>query len=166
MEGDFYLALDGNCVLRTHSKETAADRIYEVTEALSSVGQLTEIILPAELVPMALALDLGAGLGAVLPPGTVLSKMIRYTHGIGVEYYTYGTTVRNNEEFLNFYRTLPPTTGWTVSQIGHIRPHYEDINCELKVECVILQNGGEQIVVSFGAGIIVEYDWEHVFSAA
>ena len=164
VEGDFYLAQEGNHVLYTHSKETAPGRTYEVTEALSSVGQLTEITLPAELAPMTQALDIGVDLGGLLPPGALLSSMIRYKNGIGVDYYTYKTSVRANDEFLNFYRTLPPTNGWTVSHIGHVKPHLEQVNCETSVECVILNNGGEQIVVSFGGGITVEYDREHVFS--
>ncbi len=164
MEGDFYLAQDGNYVLYTHSKETSPGRIYEVTEELSSIGQLAEIALPPELAPMTQALDIGTDLGGLLPPGASLSAMIRYQNGIGVDYYTYKTSVRNNDDFLNFYRTLPPTNGWTVSHIGHIKPHLEQINCETSVECVILNNGGEQIVVSLGGGITVEYDREHVFS--
>ena len=164
VEGDFYLALDGNYVLYTHSKETAPNRIYEVTEALSSVGQVAEIVLPAELQPMVQALDVGVDLGGLLPPGASLSAMIRYSSGIGVDYYTYRTSVRTIDEFLSFYRTLAPTNGWTVAHIGHIKPHLEQINCEIAVECVILNNGGEQIVVSFGGGITIEFDREHVFS--
>ena len=164
VEGDFYLAQDGNYVLYTHSKETAPNRIYEVTEALSLVAQLTEIVLPADLQPMAQALDIGVNLGDLLPPGASLSTMIRYTSGIGVDYYTYKTSVRTIDDFLNFYSTLAPTNGWAVSHIGHIKPHLEQINCETAVECVILSNGGEQIVVSFGGGITVEYDRKHVFS--
>jgi hypothetical protein len=93
-----------------------------------------------------------------------LSSMIRYEHGIGVDYYTYKASVRTNDEFVNFYRTLAPTNGWTVSHVGHIKPHLEQINCETSVECIILNNGGEQIVVSFAGSITVEYDREHVFS--
>ena len=29
------------------------------------------------------------------------------------------------EDFGNFYRTMPPTAGWTVAHIGHITPHLE-----------------------------------------
>ncbi len=164
VEGDFYLAQEGNYILYTHSKETSPGRTYEVTEALSSVGQVAEITLPAELAPMTQALDIGVDLGGLLPPGAVLSSMIRYKNGIGVDYYTYNTSVRTNDELLNFYRTLPPTNGWTVSHIGHVKLHLEQVNCETSVECVILNNGGEQIVVSFGGAITVEYDREHVFS--
>ena len=164
VEGDFYLAQDGGYVLYTHSKETSPGRTYEVTEELSSIGQVAEIALPADFAPMTQALDVGVDLGGLLPPGTSLSGLIRYTHGIGVDYYSYDTSVRTNDEFLNFFRTLPPTDGWTVSHTGHVKPHYERINCETDVECVILKKSGEQLVVSFGAGITVEYDREHVFS--
>jgi hypothetical protein len=166
VEGDFYLAQDGNHVLYTHSKETSPDRIYEVTEELSSIGQVAEITLPAELAPMTQALDIGVDLGRLLPTGSSLRSMIRYQHGIGVDYYTYGTSVKTNEDFANFYRALPPTNGWTVSHVGHIRPHLEEVNCETDVECAILNSGGDQIVVSFvGVSITLEYDREHVFSA-
>ncbi len=165
VEGDFYLAQEGNYVLYTHSKETSSGRIYEVTEELSFVGQVPEIALPAELAPMTQALDIGVDLGGLLPPGSSLLSMIRYEHGIGVDYYTYKTSERSDDEFLNFFRGLPPTNGWIVSHVGHIKPHLEQINCETSVECVILKDGGEQIVVSFGGGgITVEYDREHVFS--
>ncbi|MEO7398306.1 MAG: hypothetical protein ABIW84_07070 [Ilumatobacteraceae bacterium] len=56
--------------------------------------------------------------------------------------------------------------GWTVTHIGHISAHLEQINCETDVECVILSNGGEQIVVSFRGGITLEYDHRHIFSPA
>ncbi|MEY2583132.1 MAG: hypothetical protein QOE09_2981 [Ilumatobacteraceae bacterium] len=165
VEGDFYLAQEGAYVLYAHSKETSPGRTYEVTEALSSVGQMAEITLPADMAPMAQALDIGVDLGSLLPPGAALSSMIRYQHGIGVDYYKYKSPVPSNDEFLNFYRTLAPTNGWTVSHIGHIKLHLEPINCETSIECVILNNGGEQVVVSFGGGgITVEYDRKHVFS--
>lgn len=166
VEGDFYLALDGNYVVYAHYKEMAPNRVYEVTEAMSSIGQLTEIVLPAELAPMTQALDLGVELGALLPPGSSLSEMIRYDGGIGVDYYTYRAPKMSEDELLNFYRTLPPTNGWTVTHIGHITPHLERLNCETDIECVILNNGGEQIVISFRGTISLEYDHERIFSPA
>lgn len=164
VEGDFYLAQEGNYVLYTHSKETSPGRTYEVTEALSSVGQVAEITLPEELTPMTQALDTGVALGSLLPPGSSLLAMIRYVRGIGIDYYSYKTSVRTNDEFLTFFRGLPPTNGWSVSHIGHIKPHLEQFDCEISFECVILNNGGDQIVVSFGGTISVEYDRDHVFS--
>lgn len=165
VEGDFYLAQDGHYLLYTHSKESSPDRTYEVTEAVSYIGQLTEITLPDDLAGMNQALDVGVGLAAILPPGTTLSSMIRYSHGIGVDYYTYRSPVRDRDDLLTYFRTLPPTNGWSVVHIGHITPHLEPINCETKIECVILRNGSEQIVVSSNGTITVEYDHDHVFTA-
>jgi len=162
--GDFYLAREGNYILATHSKESSPGRTYEVTEALSSIGQVGEIALPAELAPMTQALDLGVELAGLLPPGAALSAMVRYRNGIGVDYYTYRASVGTNDELLAFYRALPPTNGWSVSHIGHVKPHLEKINCETSVDCVIMRNGGEQIVVSFGGTITIEHDHQHVFS--
>ena len=163
VEGDFYLAQDGNYVLYAHSKESSPGRTYEVTEAMSFVGQVGAITLPDDMAPMSQALDVGVGLASLLPPGSALSGLLRYTNGIGVDYYTY-TTPMKGEDVLNFYRTMPPTNGWTVTHIGHITPHLEAINCETRFECVILQNGGEQVVVSVAGSITVEYDHRHVFS--
>src|SRR5687768_9223873 len=46
LEGDFYLAQDGNFVLYSHWKETSSQdnfaQVYEVTQSLSSINQLTE----------------------------------------------------------------------------------------------------------------------------
>jgi hypothetical protein len=165
VEGDFYLAADGNYVLYTHYKETSEFITREVTEVLSQVNQLTEITLPSDMAPMTQALDIGAALSSLLPPGSELSDMVRYRNGIGVDYYGFMTPIRNNDDFIDFYRTMPPTDGWTVAHIGHVKPHLEKINCETSVECVILRKGGDQLVVSFGNGIILEFDREHVFSA-
>lgn len=164
VEGDFYLAQNGNYVLYAHSKEISPGRTYEVTEAMSFVGQVGAITLPDDMDLMTQALDVGVGLISLLPPGSALSSMLRYTNGIGIDYYTYTTPVKNNDDVLDFYRTLPPTSGWAVSHIGHITPHLEQTNCETRNECVILQNGGEQIVISFAGSITLEYDRQHIFS--
>ncbi len=164
VEGDFYLAQVGNYVLYAHSKETSPGRVYEVTEAMSSIGLVAPIELPADMAPMSQALDIGVGLTTLLPPGSSLSTMVRYSNGIGVDYYEYITPLKNNEELVDFYRTSPTIGGWTVAHVGHITPHVEQINCETRVDCVILRNGGEQIVVSFAGTIILEYDYQHVFS--
>ena len=165
VEGDFYLAADGNYVLYTHYLETSEFITREVTEVLSQVGQLTAITLPADMAPMTQALDVGAALSRLLPPGSALLEMIRYRNGIGVDYYGFKTSIRSKDEFLAFYRALPATDGWTVTHIGHVEPHLEPINCEMSTDCVILNKGGDQIVVSFAGGITVEFDREHVFSA-
>ena len=166
VEGDFYLAQVGNYVLFAHSKETSPGRVYEVTEAMTSVGQVANIELPADLAPMGQALDIGVGLTPLLPPGSSLSTMVRYSNGIGVDYYRYIAPLQSNEELVDFYRTFPATAGWSVAHVGHIALHLEQVNCETKVDCVLLRNGGEQIVISLAGTIIVEYDHQHVFSPA
>ena len=64
MEGDFYLAQDGNYVLYSHWKETSSQgdftQVYEVTESLSSINQLAEIKLPADMTEMVAAVKLPA----------------------------------------------------------------------------------------------------------
>ena len=166
VSGELYLAQDGNYVLYAHSIETSPGRTYEVTETLSSIGVVPPITLPPELVPMTQALDLGVQLGSLLPPGSTLSSMIRYKNGIGLDSYVYRTPESNMDKFLNFYRTLAVTNGWTVSHIGHIKLHLEPINCETDRECVILTNGGEQLVVALSGTITLEYDHQHIFSPA
>lgn len=164
IEGDFYLSQEGNYVLYAHSKESSPGHVYEITETLSSVGLVPEITLPDDMQPMSQALDVGAGLASLLPPGSALSGLIRYKNGIGVDYFKYTTPAKSNDEVNNFLRALPLTNGWAVTYIGHIRPHLETTNCETKVDCAILQNGGDQIVVSFKGTIIIEYDHDHIFT--
>ena len=72
VEGDFYLAQEGNYVLYAHSKETSPGRSYEVTEAMSFIGQLGETTLPDDMAPMSQALDVG--LGHVLRHSDVVSQ--------------------------------------------------------------------------------------------
>ena len=163
VEGDFYLAQEGNYVLYAHSKESSPGRTYEVTEAMSFVGQVGAITLPDDMAPMSQALDVGVGLTSLLPPGSALSGLLRYTNGIGIDYYTYTTPVKG-DDVLNFYRTMPPTSGWTVAHVGHITPHQEPTDCETRNECVILRSGSEQVVISFAGTILLEYDHQHVFS--
>lgn len=174
--GDWYLYESGNPAASQVGSDAdlrsgnlsgvlTADLAGEVTEVLSQVGQLTEITLPADMAPMTQALDIGVALSRLLPPGSELWDMIRYRHGIGVDYYSFKTPIRSNDELLDFYRTMPATDGWTVTHIGHVEPHLEQINCETRVECVILNNGADQIVVSFAGGITLEFDRERVFSA-
>ncbi|MEQ1872288.1 MAG: hypothetical protein ABL953_01060 [Ilumatobacteraceae bacterium] len=174
VEGDFYLAKQGNYLLYVHFRSVAAgegfELIDEFTETLTSVNELTEITLPSDFVPMDAALDVGVEFSAVLPPGSALSTMVRFggasggIAGIGVDYYRFITPVKNNAEMLDHFRTLPPTNGWTVTHIGHVNLHLEPNNCETANECVILQNGGTQVVVSFGGEILVEFDYDRVFS--
>ncbi len=164
VEGEFYLAQEGNYVLYAHYKETSPGRVYEVTETMSFIGFVDPIALPDDMAPMAQALDLGDSLTSLLPPGSALSGLLRYKSGIGIDYYAYTTPTRNNDDLLEFYRTTLLPGGWSVTHIGYIALHLEPNNCETRNECVILQNSGEQLVVSLAGTIMLEYDRQHVFS--
>ena len=167
LEGDFYLAQDGNFVLYSHWKETSSQdnfsQVYEVTESLSSINQLTEIKLPADMTEMAAAAELPLTLGLPLPVGSTFSGMIRYEHGIGVDLYQFSTPKTSIDEFLEFYRALPPTDGWTVTHVGHVNLHQED--CEFTRECVIISKDGTQVILYYnGASIRAEFDWPHLYT--
>lgn len=155
VEGDFYLAQDGNYVLYTHFKETDSVGVYEFTEELSSINQLTEIALPADFLPSNLELDLVLP----LPAGTTLIRIKRYSHGLGVDYYTYMTSVRNNAEFLEFYKNLASTDGWTVSYIGMIENHEVCVS----QDCVIIKKGDAQFILYYDGWISADWDKEHRF---
>jgi len=89
--------------------------------------------------------------------------MIRYKNGIGVDTYTLTTPTTSIEEFLNFYRALPPTDGWTVSHVGHVTLHEND--CEFTRECVIINKGSTQVILYYNGGSIrAEFDWPHWYS--
>ncbi len=169
VEGDFYLTQEGKYVLYSHSKSTNISgdfvSIYEVTEALSSINQLTEITLPADFLEMDPALELPQEQGLPLPTDTTLAGLIRYNSGgSGVDYYTYTTSVNSNDEFLDFYRNLPPTDGWTVSHIGKVSLHAEFF-CEFFQDCVIIYKGDAQVILYYNGGTITaEFDWKHRFS--
>ena len=166
-EGDFYLAIDGNYVLFSHWMETSrqADfiQVYEVTEALSSIRQLTEIELPADMQEMVSTSDLPFELRLPLPPDSGFRRMIRYERGTGVDLYFLTTPRTSLDDFLSLYRELPPTDGWTVSHVGHVRLHEND--CEFTRECVIINKGSTQVVLYYdGANIRAEFDWPHLYS--
>jgi len=82
LEGDFYLAKDGNYVLYSHWKETSAQgnfsQVYEVIEELSSINQLTEITIPADMQDMVTAAELPTELGLPLPTGRL--RLLRCRH--------------------------------------------------------------------------------------
>jgi hypothetical protein len=167
LEGDFYLAKEGNYVLYSYWKETSKSenfsQVYEVTEELSSINQLTEITLPTDMREMISTADLPFELALPLPADSSLSSMIRYKHGIGVDYYYFSTPKTSIDEFLDFYRNLPPTDGWTVSHVGHVSLHEND--CEFSRECVIINKGSTQVVLYYnGATIRAEFDWPHLYS--
>ncbi len=147
VEGDFYLSKDGNYVLYSHSKRTTTQgdfkQVYEVTQTMFSINQLTEITLPADFLPMDVALDLPENLGLPLPAGTTLAGMIRYNDGRGYDIYKY-TLAGSYAEFLEFYRNLAPTNGWTVSSIGIKMPTHYICDSE---DCVILNNGNAKFIL-------------------
>lgn len=167
LQGDLYVAQEGNYLLYSHWSETTSQenfkQTYELTAELSSINQVTEITLPSDLQAMRDAMDLPLELGLPLPAQSTLTGMIRYKHGIGVDLYSFRTPKISLGEFLDYYRALPPTGGWTVSHVGHVSLHQED--CEFLRECVILNNGSTQVVLYYdGASIRAEFDWPHLYS--
>lgn len=167
LEGELYLAREGNYLLFSHQLETSKQgdfvQNFEVTEVLSSINQLTEIKLPTDMEEMVSTSDLPFELALPLPPDSAFSGMIRYEHGIGVDLYSFSTPKTSIEEFLNFYRVLPSTDGWTVSHVGHVNLHQDD--CEFIRECVIINNGSTQVVLYYNGGSIrAEFDWPHLYS--
>jgi hypothetical protein len=167
LEGDFYLAQEGNYVLYSHWKETSSQenftQVYEVTEVLSSINQLTKIELPADMTEMVAAAVLPAEMGLPLPLDSTPSRMIRYQHGIGVDQYFFRTPKTSIDEFLDFYRQLPETNGWQVTHVGHVNLHEND--CEFARECVMIRKGSTQVIIYYdGASIRAEFDWPHHYS--
>jgi hypothetical protein len=167
LEGDFYLARDGNYVLYSHSKETSSQgnftQVYEVTESLSSINQPIEIKLPADMQQMAVAVEVPAKLGLPLPENSALERMTRYQHGIGVDLYYFGIPKMSDNEFLDFYRNLPTTDGWQVTHVGHVSLHEAD--CELSRECVMISKGSTQVILYYdGFRLRAEFDWPHLYS--
>jgi hypothetical protein len=167
LEGDFFLAQNGNYVLYSHWKETSSQenftQIYEVTESLSSINQLTEIALPADMTEMVAAAKLPGEMGLPVPGNSAVNGMIRYKHGIGVDLYFFSNPKISADEFLDFYRNLPTTDGWEVTHVGHVSLHQDD--CEFTRECVIINKGGTQVVLYYdGASIRAEFDWPHLYS--
>lgn len=166
VEGDFYLAQEGNYVLYSHSKRTTTQgdftQVYEVTQSMSSINQVAEITLPADFLPMDVALELPQEQGLPLPAGSTLAGMIRYNSGPRRDYYTYTASPMSEDEFLEFYRNLEPTDDWTVSHIGYVSFHYE---CETYRECVIINKGNTLVILYYKNGTIgADFDWEHIYS--
>lgn len=165
--GELYLAKEGNYILFSNQVETSKQgdfsQIFEMTETLSSINELTEIKLPADMEEMVPTSDLPFTLGLPLPPTSAFFGMIRYKNGSGVDTYTLTTPKTSIEEFLNYYRNLPPTDGWTVSHVGHVTLHESD--CEFTRECVIINNGNTQVILYYNGGSIrAEFDWPHLYS--
>lgn len=167
LQGELYLAREGNYILYSHQLETSKQgdfaQTYEVTQTLSSIGQLTEITLPPDMEEMVSTANLPFELALPLPPDSAFSGMIRYKNGIGVDIYTFSAPKMGIEEFLSYYRSLPPTDGWTVSHVGHVTLHESD--CEFTRECVIINNGSTQVILYYnGASIRAEFDWPRWYS--
>jgi hypothetical protein len=167
LEGDFYLAQEGNYVLYSHWKETSTQgdftQVYEVTESLASINQLTEIKIPADMTEMVTAAKLPAATGLPLPADSAPYGMIRYRSGTGVDLYQFTAPSISIDEFLDFYRNLPPTDGWQVTHVGHVNLHQDD--CEFTRECVIINKGSTQVILYYnGSTIRAEFDWPHLYS--
>ncbi len=166
-EGDFHLAIDGNYVLASHWKETSAQgdftQVYEVTEALSSIGQVAEIGLPDDMQAMAAAIELPAELGLPVPGDSAVRGMTRYEHGIGVDLYYFTNPKMTLDEFLAYYRSLPATNGWQVTHVGHVTLHQDD--CEFIRECVMMRKADTQVVLHYdGTTLRVEFDWPRLYA--
>jgi hypothetical protein len=166
LEGEFYVAKEGNYVLYSHWKETSKSgdfsQVYEVTQEMSSINQLSEISIPADMQDMVTAAELPAELGLPLPADSALSSMIRYASCCGVDFYYYSTPQTSIDDFLDYYRNLEPTDGWSVSHVGHVTLHQDD--CEISRECVIINKGSTQVILYYnGASIRAEFDWPHLY---
>ncbi|MCE9621650.1 MAG: hypothetical protein K8R99_04820 [Actinomycetia bacterium] len=166
VEGDFYLAQEGNYVLYAHSRQVAAGADYELidefTDTMSSVNQFAEIVLPDDLLPLKEALDAGALLGIPMPADAATDSMINYNQGgVGVYYYQFTSSWKNEAEFMEYYTNLQPTNGWSVSWIGQVEnldPFCGDGNC------VIINNGDKQVILYFdGSNLHADWDREHRF---
>jgi len=167
LEGDFYLSQTGNYLLYSHWKETSSQenfkQIYEVTQSLSSINQLNEIKIPADMETMVATVELPVEMGLPLPGNSALSQMIRYKNGIGVDLYYFSAPNISIDEFLDFYRQLPETDGWQVSHVGHVSLHQDD--CEFTKECVMISKGNTQVILYYnGATIRAEFDWPHLYA--
>ncbi len=167
LEGDFYLAREGNYVLYSHWKETSGQdnfqQVYEVTETVSSINELGEIKIPADLEPMVTAAQLPAEMGLPLPGDSALYQMIRYKNGIGVDLYYFSDPKVSKEQFLDYYRQMPETDGWHVTHVGHVNLHQDD--CEFSQECVMIQKGNTQVILYYnGVTVRAEFDWPHLYS--
>lgn len=167
LEGDFYLAIDGNYVLASHWKQTSTQgdftQVYEVTETLSAIGQVPEIRLPDDMQAMAAAINLPAELGLPVPGDSAVRGMTRYAHGIGVDLYFFTNPKMTLDAFLEHYRQLPATNGWQVTHVGHVSLHQDD--CEFFRECVMMRKADTQVVLHYdGTTLRVEFDWPGLFA--
>jgi hypothetical protein len=122
--------------------------VFEWTQELSSINQLTEITVPADF------LDREQDPGLPLPVGTTLLDMVHYADGRSYDIYHYSLPV-SFAEFLEFYRDLAPTNGWTVSSIGVKEPTHYICDSE---DCVVLNKGSEKMILyPYEGGIGADY---------
>ncbi len=135
-QGDVYLAQGENILLYVHVKVTGSDASREFTAELTSVNQLTEVGLPADF-PV---FDLDPAIP--FPEGTIHWSVQAWQAGVDF-YDNFVPLTISNEDFLNFYRNLPPDSAWTLSEIGNVSD-YEI--CQDR-ECVTLTNGEAQVII-------------------
>ncbi len=167
LEGEFYLAKEGNYVLYSSWKSGTSDSDYfQITETFSSINQLSEIVLPAEMQGMPAAANVPSELALPLPPESRFISMVSYrSTGIlsGVDNFYFTRPDMDEAEFLDFYRNLPTTDGWTVSHIGFVTRHSQQ--CADIHECVIINKGSTQVVLALeGSNLLAEFDWNHIFA--
>jgi hypothetical protein len=167
LEGEFYLAKEGNYVLYSQYWTGTSDTDYfQITETFSSINQLSEITLPAEMQGMPAAANVPAELALPLPPDSTWESMVSYrSTGVlsGIDNHYFTMSGIDEAGFLDFYRNLPTTDGWTVSHIGFVTKHSQQ--CADIHECVIINKGSTQVVFALeGSNLVAEFDWNHVFA--
>lgn len=158
-QGEIYLAQDGNFLLYFHLKLTGS--LYpsdsdlgftpaevEIAEELSSINQAPEVILPDDFA----ALDLELG-GAPLPPDTTFQGIIAYDDGRNYDIHIYSLPM-TFDKFLDYYRDLEPTNGWSVESIGVKDPRHHICDSE---DCVVLKKGGQKIILYHYKGLSADY---------
>lgn len=148
-QGDLYLAQDGNYLLYFHLKQSGSlypsdsdlgftPAVLELTEELSSINQVPEIAVPADFAFLDPELA-----GVPLPADTKLKTVIRYNDGRNYDMYFYNLPM-SFDEFLDYYRDLAPTNGWSVVSIGIKDPRHYICDSE---DCVVLKKGGQKIIL-------------------
>ncbi len=157
--GDLYLTQDGNYLLYFHLKLTGnvgpspiygepgyGPGVREITEELSSINQVTEIAVPADF-------DLVLDFGLPLPAGSTFVGITRYEGGILPDYYFYIMPL-SREEFIEFYRNMVSTNGFTFSRIGRVTDHPVCADY-LDQDCVILTKGGAEFILYYTGDVSV-----------
>jgi hypothetical protein len=169
-EGEFYLAKEGNYVLYLRRWSGTSDTNYvQNTQTFSSINQLTEITLPAEMQDMPAAAEVPSELALPLPPDSVFLSMIRYESLSNIDNYWFTNPFAGEEEFLDYYRNLPETDGWTVSHIGYVTKHgTECAEGDVSHQCVIINKGNTQVVLLIDPlsnnSLKAQFDWSHIFA--